>query len=569
MDFSIADEDIDATIMKMKVDYAESNHSDPEEPSEEEESDGDDPFDVYAYVETHMMNEFSECESDTNDEGAEEGSGATPKSSKQRFECMECDEVFDTRDDLIKHIDTHFNSDVFSTDVANERYKKKRENNNGSELMKNFRCKLCSYRCTNKKRLKDHTAVHSDEKPFSCSQCKFKTKHNLSLLKHIENRHSGKKAQSIVPGDIKRKPQKSKHKTESLSNGQNFACIEADCNFVTKNVNEITAHMDTHDELQPDDAEKSPEQSEDEDWESEEEEYLKAQTKMRKNSKLYVCKFPNCGYRVTRKDSFQIHSIRHTGAKPEQCPYCEYRCVSRSTLGKHLATHSDRKPFKCTMCDYRCALKDGLNKHTRSHTKPFKCLLCDFRCAERPYLNQHMLKHTGEKPFACERCDFRCVSADLLRSHIRVHSTEKPFACDYCSYATNRKQELTRHVERIHIKDKQHTCEFCPYATSQRRELNRHVERIHSEFKPAAAQRRPQAPRQPRGPRQPRAPRPPPKMESNIVVSQEAVLPQPASFAPVNVGPMPMPPPMLQMPHMSFGGYQFPHNEHGHFYGHN
>ncbi|CAL4122491.1 unnamed protein product [Meganyctiphanes norvegica] len=528
---AIADDHIDATIMKMKVDYAESNHSEPDPESSE---DSDDPFDVYAYVETHMMNEFSECESDTNSGGAE--GDATTKGSKQRFECMECDDVFDTRDDLIKHIDGHFNSDVFSTDVAHERLKKKRENNNGRESMKRFKCKLCTYRCTNKKRLADHMAVHSDEKPFACTQCKFKTKHKVSLKSHTERKHSKKKSQSCVISDLRRTQPTLKPKVEPLLEGQIYACPELDCDFVTKNVNEYTEHMDIHD------TSVSPKEESESESSEAEEEYIIARRKYKKSyMKTFKCKYSNCNYTVTKKEAFSLHLMRHKGLNPA--------------------------PQKCNMCDFKCALRDGLRKHIRSHTKPFQCHLCDFRCAERSYLNQHMMKHTGEKPFACDYCDYRAVSKMLIKAHSAVHLTTKLHNCDYCTFATNRKQELFMHVERIHIKEKPYVCEYCPYATSQKRELGRHIERKHSEFRPAQ-QKRPQAPKLPRAPRQPRPPRQP-KMESNIV-NPEALLPQPGSFAPVNV-PMTMPPvpPMVQMPHASFAGYQFPYNNinHGHFYG--
>ncbi|CAL4178848.1 unnamed protein product [Meganyctiphanes norvegica] len=578
MDFSMDDDDIDAAIMKVKVDYAESNHSDPEpEPSDGSDNDDDDddePFDVYSYVETQMMNEFSECESDTNSGGAEVD--ATTKGSKQRFECMECEDVFDTRDDLIKHMDEHFDSGTFSTDLAIERYKKNREKNNKlSKPMKNFHCPLCSYKCVKKRRLEDHMVVHSDEKPFSCTHCDFKTKHQLSLKTHTKKKHGGKESQACVIGELRRIQPKLKPKIETLLNGQIYTCTEPDCNFVTKNVNEITEHMDTHDELQtgisPGETGEQPDDGEDEEWEeSEEEEYITARNYNYR--KIFKCKYHNCGYTVTRKEAFQLHLMRHKGKRPPL--------------------------HQCKRCDFQCTLKDGLNKHMQSHTKKHKCLLCDYRCANRPTLNKHILRHTGEKPFACDWCDYRATSKGLIRAHVVVHSTIKKHECLYCSFATNRKQELLRHVERIHIKEKPYICEFCPYASSQRSELNKHVKLKHNEFKPA--QIRPQVPRKPRRPRQP-------KMESKIV-TQESVLPHPGSFSqiletiPPPMVQMPprgprqlkmesnilapeaglpqqgsfaqmldsMPPTMVQMPHMSFhGGYQFPHNGHGHYYGHN
>ncbi|CAL4108790.1 unnamed protein product [Meganyctiphanes norvegica] len=506
----IPDEDIDAAIEKLKPKYIESNDSD------SSNEDPDDPFDVCAYVETQMMNEYSEYEGDNSFGGTQIG-GTTKSDKKQLYECMECDYVCQKREALIKHIDTHFNIEIYSTDFGFD--KKKRDKlNKAGKIKKKVHCTVCSYRCTNKWRLKDHMAIHSDEKPFTCDQCDFKTKHKLSLKMHTENKHDGKKSQECTLCEFKctTKPQMLKHMTEHLHE-QTFACIEPDCDFETKNVDEITEHIDTHDALQK--SVMCPKCE----FTGYTKEHIKAHMRTHKKKKAYKCTYPDCDYRGAKKEYLKLHLMRHAGEKPHQCQHCEYRCVSKSKLLTHLTIHSDNKPHQCHICDYKCALKDALNKHIRTHTKPLKCSQCSFRCAKRHYLNQHMLKHTGEKPFACDKCDFRSTSKTLLNSHLLVHSTDKPHACEYCPYATNRKQELTRHVERM-----------------------------HNEFKPAR--------RRPRGPRQP-------KIQSNEI-PPEAVLPQPGSLGhhgTIGPGGMGMPMPgMGQMPHMALGGYQFPHNAHGH-----
>ncbi|CAL4203057.1 unnamed protein product, partial [Meganyctiphanes norvegica] len=276
----IADEDIDAAIQKMKSEDAESNDSD------SSHGEPDDNFDVYSYVKTQMINEFNEYEGDNS-------LGGTESDNKKPFECMECDRVFQKREAYIKHIVNHLNSET------KVRKKKKCKKSKGGKSNKNVICTICGYKGANKWKLKDHMVIHSAEKPFSCDQCDFKTKHKLSLRKHIENKHDENKA-------------------------------------------------------------------------------LK--------EKSFKCPFPDCDYKVARKDSLKTHLMIHTGDKPYECHLCEYRCVSSSGLSTHLAIHSGQKPHQCHLCDYKCAVKDGLNKHIRSHTKPFKCSKCEFRCAERPYL---------------------------------------------------------------------------------------------------------------------------------------------------------------------------------------
>ncbi|CAL4141495.1 unnamed protein product [Meganyctiphanes norvegica] len=619
----IADEDIDAAMLKMQPkceDFSDSdsNHEKPEE-----------SFDVGAYVETQMMNGYSE--GDNSNQGTNLD-GTTKRNKKQIFDCMECDYVCHTRDALLQHIDTHFYIDEIPPAPKKRKRGKKKtkgkgknknKNANGRKLIKDIQCTLCSYMCSNPSRLKEHMAVHSDEKPFSCDQCDFRTKHKLCLKKHTENKHDSNLNSMRQPGQKPYQCQYCEHRCTSKVKLLTHLAMHTDtklhechvCDYKSALKDALNKHIKIH---------TKPLKCSLCSFRCAESQYLNQHMLEHSGAKPYAC--DKCDYRANSKTLLNSHLLVHSTEKPYACEYCTYATnrkqeLTRHIEGKHLKItpprrrgpkqpniqrkqvkvlplfvpqtvsqqpetqelgiikHAGEKPYPCPHCDYKGVTKSKLLTHLTIHSedKPIKCHLCDYKCALKDALNKHMRTHT--KPIKCSQCSFRCAEKQYLNQHMLEHAGEKPFACDECDYKATSRTLLNSHL-LVHSTEKPYACEYCPYATDRKQELTRHVARMHNEFKPAQ--------RRPRGPRQP-------KIEGNEVmpifvpqqgalgqlaigqskmqpyeVPPEAVLPPSSSLGHGTMGSGSMGhmgmamPNMSQMTHMSLGGYQFPNNTHDH-----
>ncbi|XP_047736510.1 zinc finger protein 425-like, partial [Hyalella azteca] len=176
---------------------------------------------------------------------------------------------------------------------------------------KPFQCSECDYACTAKRYLKSHFLLkHSTEKPFRCSDCEYSCTIKQNLKNHFLSKHSIEKP---------------------------FKCSECDYACTLKG-----------------------------------------------NLKKHV-----------------LH--KHSRRKTIQCSECDYACSSKEYLKSHwLHKHSTEKPFQCSECDYACTTKAHLERHVlnkHSTKKPCQCSECVYACTTKVNLKRHFLrKHSREKP---------------------------------------------------------------------------------------------------------------------------------------------------------------------------
>ena len=86
---------------------------------------------------------------------------------KRPYRCSDCTKCFKTRGNLISHI----------SDVHARRHE----------------CGICHKRFSRESRLKEHSVIHSEERPFNCSQCDSSFKRKSVLTTHIRMVHQKEK----------------------------------------------------------------------------------------------------------------------------------------------------------------------------------------------------------------------------------------------------------------------------------------------------------------------------------------------------------------------------------------
>ncbi|XP_075187875.1 uncharacterized protein LOC142259281 [Anomaloglossus baeobatrachus] len=197
---------------------------------------------------------------------------------------------------------------------------------------KPFSCSECGRYFKQKSHFITHQRTHTEEKPFSCSECRKHFAHKSNLVIH-ERTHTGVKP---------------------------FSCSECGICFAAKS--QFVNHQRTHTGQKP-----------------------------------YSCS--ECGKCFNQKWHLVSHQRTHTGEKPFSCSECGKCFVEKSNLAKHQRTHTGEKPFSCSECGKCFAHHSTLAKHQRTHTgeKPFSCSECSKCFAHHSTLAKHQRIHSGEK----------------------------------------------------------------------------------------------------------------------------------------------------------------------------
>ena len=150
--------------------------------------------------------------------------------------------------------------------------------------------------------IKQHIFMHTGEKPFPCTQCKFRCNNKNNLKLHVKNRHSGNWINLILNSD------------------KIF-----DLHFLMK---------------------------------------LILQNQPIRIGKDWACPF--CNRVMETKQRVARHIRTHTGEKPFACDLCDFTCSQKCNLLTHMKVHSEEKPFTCTYCPEAFKRKDNLQTHVRN-----------------------------------------------------------------------------------------------------------------------------------------------------------------------------------------------------------
>ncbi|KAH8410155.1 hypothetical protein KR009_007095 [Drosophila setifemur] len=278
------------------------------------------------------------------------------------------------------------------------------------------------------------------ETPFSCDQCSFQAKFESDLIYH---RFFHTRAGSIGKHELLQCPMCPKHfKKHSLrahlrnhTDERIFECSECQQKFARRH--NLKNHM-------------AAMHGKKEDLEAAKLAKLAKKSGSEQSRPKYQCRI--CGKILVKKHSLKIHELSHTEAveRPFRChiPDCSYAGLTQESLKTHLISHAQGR-HKCDRegCTYMGKSELHLKRHLKSaHAGDqgggewFSCDQCEFRARIKGHLRRHSLRHSGKKPHQCPHCDFQCSTIDNLRKHI-VKTGKHPgkfiYECKKCSDLPN------------------------------------------------------------------------------------------------------------------------------------
>ncbi|KAJ8894670.1 hypothetical protein PR048_007335 [Dryococelus australis] len=154
---------------------------------------------------------------------------------------------------------------------------------------------------------------------------------------------------------------------------------------------------------------------------------LKKFRRDRRHKRLdFVCEY--CGKIYTKKASFNLHLLMHTGQRPFKCHICSKAFYRKSLLAIHMRAHTGERPYKCPFCSKTYTGPTALYIHRRTHNKtmPFVCPECDREFNWKYAFDKHMLTHKPERPFVCSLCPKTFSTESRLTKHMssQVHASE-------------------------------------------------------------------------------------------------------------------------------------------------
>jgi uncharacterized Zn-finger protein len=182
--------------------------------------------------------------------------------------------------------------------------------------------------------------MHLNKSQLNCSKCELTFWGKTRLLKHLRLDHN----QSFN------------------TNNKRYKCDWNECQFETRNLNNLVIHKRRHLGLKPFKCD-----------------FANCSSSFVNNSGLklhklnvhsndfrYVCLWPGCGHGSKTKESYKRHECSHTGEKPFKCewPGCEASFSLNNDLKDHKSIHDEIKKF---VCDWpQCGLKFRKRRNLKS-----------------------------------------------------------------------------------------------------------------------------------------------------------------------------------------------------------
>lgn len=142
------------------------------------------------------QNHTIECRFETAKEPAEDAAEKESDILSHHFECDLCDEIFETKEDIIEHMQEHTDPKKrYRCNFCGKMYLKKSDYVKHCTLhadYRPFKCDVCDKSFAQKKTYRNHMILHRERKPYQCPKCLRSYCHNYDMKKHLQTHDNAK-----------------------------------------------------------------------------------------------------------------------------------------------------------------------------------------------------------------------------------------------------------------------------------------------------------------------------------------------------------------------------------------
>ncbi|XP_037038268.1 zinc finger protein 493-like [Bradysia coprophila] len=361
------------------------------------------------------------------------------RTGKESLKCHDCDEVFCTQFNLMKHRLMHFK-------------------------VQPYRCPICAKRFSVSRNVPIHVNKVHNTKPddnycqLDCHYCKAEFSEEISFITHMYNEHL------YVNFNIE----------ENLDGRCQYECLY--CKEMIAQRSQMSQHL-----LENHPNETLPET---------ESNTITAESSMNslrhKVEFIYCCVHCPKKFRLPHPANEHVKYKHKIEKKPVQkkekekkapvsrdthCTLCNitfltWRSMLNHRAKRHPETHNkdrykNRPTYYCSTCGKEYRDKGNLNQHEETHARlqSYTCDICNKSYRTKNYIQLHLLSHRNEKNFICDQCGRSFYSVSKLNTHSQIHQNLK-LQCDMCDKVFFTRYNLSKH-KKTHTTDTRRKCKLC------------------------------------------------------------------------------------------------------------
>uniref|UniRef100_A0A2M4BLS2 Putative c2h2-type zn-finger protein n=1 Tax=Anopheles marajoara TaxID=58244 RepID=A0A2M4BLS2_9DIPT len=248
---------------------------------------------------------------------------------RDQWQCPQCDEVIEDKNEFIDHLRSHDNVEEFDMPIEVAIHQLQADNGDDS---------LLEHEPDNEKQLEHEEQMeHHTEEDSKAADKSRKRKRKKTDIMPTQFVECGKHIDSELQKAIKRHRKKHHSMTSDAASAdplpdryQKKVFLCNICGHDCKSASNLAVHL-------------------------------------RRHNAQFVCHCPQCGKGFPRRADLKSHMRQHTGEKPFVCKTCGRGFARQDKLSIHLRTHTGEKPYSCP-CGRSFAQRNDLKVHQKRNT---------------------------------------------------------------------------------------------------------------------------------------------------------------------------------------------------------